>query len=73
MAFFVQKITKNRPAAEGFAPQTPIASGGCRLRSYTPVCDAFELQYTSLLKRVFQVRHFRILTIGLSPLPRTSS
>ena len=34
----------------------------------TPVCDTFELQSTSLLKHVSQFRHFRILTIGLSPL-----
>ena len=33
----------------------------------TPVCDTFELQHTSLLKHVFQFRHFRILTFGLSP------
>ena len=32
-------------------------------------CDTFELQYTSLLKHVSQFRHFRILTIGLIPLP----
>ena len=34
----------------------------------TPVCDTFELLSTSLLKHVSQFRHFRILTIGLSPL-----
>ena len=33
----------------------------------------FELQYTSLLKHVSQFRHGRFLTIGLSPLPWTSS
>ena len=33
-----------------------------------PLCDTFELQYTSLLKHVFQFTHFRILSIGLSPL-----
>ena len=41
---------------------------GCGLRPQTPVCDTFELQYTLLLKHVSQFRHFRILTIGLSPL-----
>ena len=44
-------------------------SNGCGLRPQTPVCDTFELQYTSLLKHVSQSRHFRVLTIGLSPLP----
>ena len=36
------------------------------LRSQTSVCDTFELQYTSLRKRVPHFRHFHILTIGLS-------
>ena len=38
------------------------------LRPHTPVCDTFELRYTSLLKHVSQFRHFRILSFGLSPL-----
>ena len=54
VSFFSKKITKNRPAAGGFAP--------------TPVCDTFELQYTFLLKHVSQSRHFCILSISLSPL-----
>ena len=33
-----------------------------RLRPQTPVCDTFELQYTSLLKHVSQFTQFRILT-----------
>ena len=43
-----------------------------RLRPQTPICDTFELQYTSLPKHVSQFRHFRILTIGLSLLPWTN-
>ena len=46
---------------------------GWGLRPQTPVCDIFEVQYISLLKHVAQFRHFRFLTIGLSPLPRTST
>ena len=38
------------------------------LRFQTTVCDTFELQYTSLLKHVSQLRHFRTLGICLSPL-----
>ena len=48
-SFFFQKITKNLPAAGAFAPKTPIASGGWGFRPLTPVNNAFELQYTSLL------------------------
>ena len=59
---FFQIITKNRLAAGGFAPMTPMASGGYRLRPWTPVCDTFQLLYTSLLTNVFQFTHFRILT-----------
>ena len=39
----------------------------------TLVCDTLEMQYTSLFKQVYQIRHFRILTIGLSPLHWTNS
>ena len=45
--------------------KSPSSWGLC---SQTPVCDTLELQYTSLLKHVSPFRHFRILTIGLSPL-----
>ena len=41
---------------------------GWELHPQTPVCDMFELQYTSLLKHISQFRHFCILTIGLRPL-----
>ena len=49
IAFF-PKTYKNCPAAEGFATQTPIATGGWGLRPQTPVCDTFE--YNSLLTHV---------------------
>ena len=42
--------------------KSSITSGGWRLRPQTPVCDTFELQYTSLLEHVSQFTHFRILT-----------
>ena len=44
---------------------TTRASGSWGLRPHTPVCDTFELQYTSFLKHVSQFRHFCILTIRL--------
>ena len=53
---FFHKITKNRPAAGGFARRSLLAF------------DGFELQYTSLLNHVSQFRHFRSLSLGLSPL-----
>ena len=59
IVFFPKNYEKS-PSGWGLRPQIPIAS------RVTPVCDTFELQYTSLLKHVSQFRHFRILTIGLS-------
>ena len=67
IAFFSKTLGKIAQRL-GASPQTPIVSGGWELRLQTPVCDTFELHYTSLLKHVSQFRHFRILTIGLSPL-----
>ena len=49
------KKYKKSPCGWGFCPQTPV-------------CDTFELQYTSLLKHVSKFRHYCILTIGLRPL-----
>ena len=66
IVFFPKKLRKNRP-------QTPLASGGWRLCPQIPVCDTFELQYTPLLKHVSQFRYFCSLTLGLSPVPWTSS
>ena len=43
IAFFFQKITKNRPTAGGL-PQTFKVSGGWGPRPQTPVCDTFELR-----------------------------
>ena len=43
IAYYYKKVTKNCPAAGGFAPKTPKAFGGWRPRPQTPVCDTFEL------------------------------
>ena len=69
IAFFAKKLRK---IAQRLGT-SPIASGGRGLRPQTPVCVTFELRYTSLLTDVSQFRHFRILTVGLSLLPWTSS
>ena len=45
-----------------FPKNNEKSSSGWGLRPKTPVCDKFELQYTSLLKHVSQFTHFRILT-----------
>ena len=45
---FFQKITKNRPAAGGFAAQ-PHSLQRLGAPPQTPVDDTFELQYASLL------------------------
>ena len=46
-SFFFPKTYKNRPAAEGLCPQTPIAISGWGLCPQTTVSDTFE--YSSLL------------------------
>ena len=71
-SFFFQKLTKNRPAAGGFAPSTPVATGGWGLCPQTPVCDTFEC--TSLLNTSFQVRllhTFQQLVFRPLPLPKS--
>ena len=50
-----------------FSKNYEKSPNGLGLRPQTPVCDTFDLQYTSLLKHVSQFTHFRILSIGLSP------
>ena len=61
-SFFFQKLTKK-------LQKIALASGGSGLRLQTPVCDTFELQYTSLLKHISQFRYFCTFTLGLSPVP----
>ena len=51
------------------SPPDPHSPRRLRAPPQIHVCDTFELPYTSLLKQVSQFRHFRILTISLSPLP----
>ena len=58
---FFHQITKNRQAAGGFAPR-PHSLRRLDAPPLDPVCDTFELQYTSLFKHVSQFTHFRILT-----------
>ena len=66
IAFFFQKITKNRLTAEGFAPRPPKlpAAGGPAPRP--PVCDMLEIHWLSRLQSyVFALLNY----ISLSPLP----
>ena len=67
IAFFPNNYEES-PSGWVLCLQTPIASSGWGFCPQTPVCDTFQLQYTSLLKHLFQFRHCHILTIGLSPL-----
>ena len=60
IAFFFKTLRKIAQQLEALPPDPNSLR-----QLQTPVCDAFELQYASLLKHVFQFRHFYILTIGL--------
>ena len=59
--FFSKKLRKIVQRL-GASPPDPYSLGRLELRPQTPVCDTFELQYTSLLKHVSQFTHFRSLT-----------
>ena len=66
IAFFSKKLRKIAQPL-GASPPDPIASGGSAPRPPSVI----RLNYSALLHstHVSQFRHFRVLTIGLSPLP----
>ena len=70
IAFFFQNLQK-LPSSWGLCPQTPIATGGWRLRPKTPVCDTFE--YTSFLNTSakLDIIAFQLLVFALLPLPKS--
>ena len=64
---FFPKNYEKSPSDQGLRPHTPIASGGWGLCPQTPVCNTFQLQYTSLLNTSSNLDIFSLfLTIGLS-------